>query len=30
MDLKEIMKYDTFVVAGDTLNKEKFSYKIKH
>ncbi len=20
MDLKEIMKYDTFVVAGDTLN----------
>ena len=30
MDLKEIMKYDTFVVVGDTLNEEKYAYKIKH
>lgn len=29
MDLKEIMKYHTFVVVGDTLNKEKYAYKIK-
>lgn len=30
MDLREIMKYDTFVVVGDTLNEEKYAYKIKH
>ena len=24
------MKYDTFVVVGDTLNEEKYAYKIKH
>lgn len=30
MDLKEIMQYDNFVVAGDTLNEEKYAYKIKH
>ena len=30
MDLKEIMEYDTFAVLGDTLNKEKYAYKIKH
>ena len=29
MDLKEIMKYHKFVVIGDTLNKEKYAYKIK-
>ena len=29
MDLKEIMKYQTFVVIGDTLNKEKYAYRIK-
>lgn len=29
MDLKEIMQYDTFVVVGDTLNEEKYAYKIK-
>ena len=30
MDLKEIMQYNTFAVLGDTLNKEKYAYKIKH
>jgi len=30
MDLKEIMQYNTFVVLGDTLNEEKYAYKIKH
>ena len=30
MDLKEVMKYNTFVVVGDTLNEEKYAYKIKH
>ena len=30
MDLREVMKYNTFVVVGDTLNKEKYAYKIKH
>ena len=29
MDLREVMKYNTFVVVGDTLNKEKYAYKIK-
>ena len=30
MDLKEIMQYDRFVVVGDTLNEEKYAYKIKN
>lgn len=30
MDLKEIMQQHTFAVAGDTLNEEKYAYKIKH
>ena len=30
MDLREVMKYNTFVVIGDTLNEEKYAYKIKH
>ena len=30
MDLKEIMQQQVFAVAGDTLNEEKYAYKIKH
>ena len=30
MDLKEIMEQRVFAVAGDTLNPEKYAYKIKH
>jgi predicted CoA-binding protein len=30
MDLKEIMTQQTFAVLGDTLNKEKTAYEIKH
>lgn len=30
MDLKEVMQHRSFVVVGDTLNQEKFAYKIKH
>lgn len=30
MDLKEIMNQTVFAVAGDTLNPEKYAYKIKH
>lgn len=30
MDLKEIMEKRHFVVAGDTLNEEKYACKIKH
>ncbi len=30
MDLKEIMSYKNFCVVGDTLNEEKYAYKIKH
>ena len=30
MDLKEIMQQKTFAVLGDTLNEEKYAYKIKH
>lgn len=30
MNLREVMQYNTFVVLGDTLNKEKYAYKIKH
>ncbi len=29
MDLKEIMQQHNFVVVGDTLNEEKYAYKIK-
>ena len=29
MDLKEIMQQKTFAVAGDTMNEEKYAYKIK-
>ena len=29
MDLKEIMEERSFAVAGDTLNEEKYAYKIK-
>ena len=29
MDLKDIMQQQTFAVAGDTLNPEKYAYKIK-
>lgn len=30
MDLKEIMEQNIFAVVGDTLNEEKYAYKIKH
>ena len=30
MDLEQIMQMNTFVVAGDTLNPEKYAYRIKH
>ena len=30
MELKEVMEQKSFVVVGDTLNEEKFAYKIKH
>jgi len=29
MNLEEIMKEKTFVVVGDTLNSEKYAYRIK-
>lgn len=29
MDLKEVMQQHHFVVVGDTLNEEKYAYKIK-
>lgn len=29
MDLKEIMEQKIFAVVGDTLNSEKYAYKIK-
>ncbi|MEG0156080.1 MAG: CoA-binding protein [Anaerovoracaceae bacterium] len=29
MELKEIMEEKVFAVVGDTLNEEKFAYKIK-
>ena len=29
MDIKEIMKENTFAVVGDTINEEKYAYKIK-
>lgn len=30
MTLKEIMNYKNFCVIGDTLNEEKYAYKIKN
>lgn len=30
MELKEIMDYQHFIVVGDTINEEKYAYKIKH
>lgn len=30
MDLKDIMKEKVFAVVGDTLNQEKYAYKIKN
>ena len=30
MDLKEVMQQQNFAVVGDTLNEEKYAYKIKH
>lgn len=30
MDLQEVMQQQNFVVVGDTLNEEKYAYKIKH
>lgn len=30
MDLREIMRYNVFAVVGDTLNEEKYAYKIKN
>ena len=30
MNLKEIMQLDHFVVVGDTINPEKYAYRIKH
>ncbi|MCI5774733.1 MAG: CoA-binding protein [Erysipelotrichaceae bacterium] len=30
MDLKNIMQFNNFVVAGNTLLEEKYAYKIKH
>ena len=29
MDLREVMEKKNFVVVGDTLNEEKYAYKIK-
>ena len=29
MDLKEVMSKHSFAVLGDTVNKEKYAYKIK-
>lgn len=29
MNLQEIMEKDHFVIVGDTLNEEKYAYKIK-
>ncbi len=30
MDLKEIMQYDNFVMLGNTIDKNKYAYRIKH
>ncbi|NCB42346.1 MAG: CoA-binding protein [Clostridia bacterium] len=29
MDLKEVMNQKSFAIVGDTLNEEKYAYKIK-
>ncbi len=29
MDLREIMRQESFAVVGDTLNEEKYAYRIK-
>lgn len=30
MDLQKVMKQQVFVVVGNTMNEEKYAYKIKH
>ncbi len=30
MELQEVMKQRTFAIVGDTLNEEKYAWKIKH
>jgi len=30
MELKEVMEYKNIVVVGNTINEEKYAYKIKH
>lgn len=30
MELDQIMKFNNFVVVGNTINEEKYAYKIKH
>lgn len=30
MELQEVMKQRSFAIVGDTLNEEKYAYKIKH
>lgn len=30
MNLKEVMEMQTFAILGDTLNEEKYAYRIKH
>ncbi|MEG2002042.1 MAG: CoA-binding protein [Clostridia bacterium] len=30
MNLKEVMDKNSFAILGDTLNAEKYAYKIKH
>lgn len=30
MTIQEILKYQNFAIIGDTLNEQKFAYKIKH
>lgn len=30
MDLSKVMEQKSFVIVGDTLNEQKYAYKIKH
>lgn len=30
MELSKVMKKKSFVIVGDTLNEQKYAYKIKH
>ena len=30
MDLKEMMSFNKFIVLGNTLNEDKYAYKIKN